>query len=110
MMRASILLGMFAMACGGGVTTGPNDGELSEFSDFGTWGKGMSDFSAPTSAGGGESSDSDDTGSSEEEPVGDAGACMSPDWLECVEVSEEECEAMGWLYYGDYVCEDFMGS
>jgi len=109
MMRTPVFLGIFALACGGGETNVPNDAELGEFADFAKWGSGMADFSAPTSADGGAPSDGDDTGPIDE-PVGDQGACMSADWDECVEVSEEECEAMGWLYYGDYSCEDFMGS
>jgi hypothetical protein len=108
-MRNSVFFVVFALACGGGESNVPSDSELGEFSSFAEWGKGMVDFSAPTSAGGGESSDEDDTGPTDE-PVGDAGACMSEDWDDCVEVTEDECEAMGWLYYGDYSCEDFMGS
>jgi len=108
-MRTSVIFSVFALACGGGETNVPNETSLGEFSDFGSWGKGLEDFSAPTSAGGGESSDGDDTGSIDE-PEGDLGACMSETWDDCVEVTEEECEAMGWLYYGDYSCEDFMGS
>ena len=109
-MRTTVFLGVFALACGGGETNVPNDSSLAEFSEFAKWGKGMADFSAPTSAGGGEgSSDEDDTGPTGE-PEGDQGACMSEDWDDCVEVTEEECDEMGWLYYGDYSCEDFMGS
>jgi hypothetical protein len=109
MMRASVFFGVFALACGGGETNVPNEAALGEFADFDKWGSGYADFSAPTSAGGAGTSEEDDTGSTTE-PVGDSGACMSEAWDDCVEVSEEECEDMGWLYYGDFSCEDFMGT
>ena len=104
-MRAWMVLSVFALACGGGRSATPDDQKLSEFEKFTAWGQGMEDHSAPTSSGSGSGSGGDDTG----DVVSDLGACMSPEWDDCMETDEASCEAMGWLYYYGYECEDFLG-
>ena len=118
-MRALTLMMVFFAGCGTPTTVGPDENKLGEFSEFTVWGTGMEGHNAPTSAGGDGDADADgdadggpadDTGgSSDPPPSGDTGACMNPDWDDCLDTDEATCDSMGWLFYGDYSCEDFMG-
>ena len=105
-MRAWMVLSVFALACGGGRSSVPDDQQLGDFEQFSTWGKGMKDHTAGTSSGGGSGGSGDDTGDVDSS----LGACMNPDnWGECMYIDEVSCEAMGWLFYFDFTCEDFGG-
>ncbi len=111
-MKLAIFLGLFFVACGDDESPGPNDSELEGFAELSNWGKGIADFSAPTSAEGDESpsSDGDDTGSwggGESD-----GICVDPGMTECFEISAADaadCEAEGWYFYGGYSCFDIFG-
>ena len=126
-MRVLMLMAAFAAGCGSDSAVGPDEKKLNSFDEFSVWGSGMEDHSAPTSAGDDADADSDADSDADADADADAdtdadadaddtgmpssgsGACMNPDWTDCLDTDEASCSAMGWLYYGDYTCADFLG-